>query len=1110
MWFFYAQKAVIIIANIKGLTIEINGETTGLTKALSGVNKTSKSLQTELRQVEKLLKLDPTNTELLAQKEQILAESIETAKEKLDTLKTAAEQAQEKLASGDIGEDQFRALQREVITAEQRLQSLTSAQSDFQNAANNSADDVDDLSDSLDNADRSALSFKDVLGADVLADGISAIGSAAKDAAGNIINLAAQTDSATGMIQAKLGLTEDEAKKFTSIAKSVWSDGFGENVDDVVSNLAIVRQYLGDMSDDEMKSALENAYTISDVFGADVNESIKAVKTMMDNFGISSSDAFDLITSGYQNGLDYSDEFLDTLNEYSPQFKAMGLSAQDAMIMMKNGVDAGAFSLDKVADGMKEFNLRIKDGSDSTAEGLQYLGLNVNDITSKLADGSMTTSQAMKLVVDALNNTDDSVTQNLAGVDLFGTQWEDVGKDVILSLENVNSSIGNVENSTKEASDAAYNNLGANFKETIRGLQEAFAPLAEQILDFVNNIMPKIQSGIQWISDHGKELVTVITSIIAVYALYKVASIALNTVTATMNSLEAIKAARIALSEGATLAEVAATETATGAQVGYNTALLTSIASTTASIIKMVAQKTAMIASTAATNGMAIAQRALNIVMSANPIGIVITLLASLTAALVVLYNKNKAFRDFVNKMWSEIKGAWSKVISGIKEEWNKLNPLQWGKDLIDSIVSGIKSGINKVKKAGGAVATAISNLLHHSSPEEGPMKDDYKWMPDFMNLLASGITGNMHKVVNAAAGVAQSIATKMTTGLADNIDDNADLVEKSAENLVTLTENKITELNSSLESITDDTQKSIVQGQIDSLQTLKDSLSSTIDEIGQEENSLSSKLSGLGTLLTSGTDSAGNDIDQLTDLSSTLDTIKQYADTVKKLKARGVSASILNYVLQMDPENAITAANLLLNLSDSEWNQEMAEWDEIQSLSESVAKSAFTDDLKKGIQDDLSSAGYSAGSSFMNSLVSGISDSVSSVKTAAASVVTGVQSVAGNISSSIGSTGLSATVQSLPSTVSYAVTPVTSNQSDQSQDLMQMISTAVSTALVSGFAAVGDSIYEAIPKEMVMNVDGQKFARTTWDDFSNVGANKNRYFAPNRETIIQIARSLL
>jgi len=109
---------------IKGITVEINGDTTKLSKALEGVNKNIKSTQTQLKDVEKLLKLDPTNTELLSQKQKLLADAVSSTKEKLETLKTAAKQANTALANGDITQEQYDALQREIIETEQELQSL--------------------------------------------------------------------------------------------------------------------------------------------------------------------------------------------------------------------------------------------------------------------------------------------------------------------------------------------------------------------------------------------------------------------------------------------------------------------------------------------------------------------------------------------------------------------------------------------------------------------------------------------------------------------------------------------------------------------------------------------------------------------------------------------------------------------------------------------------------------------------------------------------------------------------------------------------------------------------------------------------------------------------
>ena len=101
--------------NIKGITVEIGGDTTGLQKALQGVNKEIKDTQSQLKDVEKLLKLDPGNTELLSQKQKLLGDAVSETKQKLETLKTAAEQANQALANGDISQEQYDALQREII-----------------------------------------------------------------------------------------------------------------------------------------------------------------------------------------------------------------------------------------------------------------------------------------------------------------------------------------------------------------------------------------------------------------------------------------------------------------------------------------------------------------------------------------------------------------------------------------------------------------------------------------------------------------------------------------------------------------------------------------------------------------------------------------------------------------------------------------------------------------------------------------------------------------------------------------------------------------------------------------------------------------------------------
>ena len=116
---------------IKGITVEIGGDTVGLEKALKGVNKTSRSLQSELTDVNKLLKFDPNNTELMAQKQRLLNNQIENTNEKLKQLKEAEAQVQAQFEKGDIKEEQYRAFQRELQDTQQSLRHTENALADL-------------------------------------------------------------------------------------------------------------------------------------------------------------------------------------------------------------------------------------------------------------------------------------------------------------------------------------------------------------------------------------------------------------------------------------------------------------------------------------------------------------------------------------------------------------------------------------------------------------------------------------------------------------------------------------------------------------------------------------------------------------------------------------------------------------------------------------------------------------------------------------------------------------------------------------------------------------------------------------------------------------------
>lgn len=176
---------------IKGITIEIGGDTTGLSKALSGVNKEIKDTRTQLKDVNRLLKMDPGNTELLRQKYDLLNKSIDSTEKKLDTLKQAEKQVQDQFKRGKVSESQYNALKREVIATESNLKNLKSEAQKTDNAirgidekpVEEVASAADKAETSLKDAGKEASNFGDYLKAGAIVEGSKAIISGMKDIA---------------------------------------------------------------------------------------------------------------------------------------------------------------------------------------------------------------------------------------------------------------------------------------------------------------------------------------------------------------------------------------------------------------------------------------------------------------------------------------------------------------------------------------------------------------------------------------------------------------------------------------------------------------------------------------------------------------------------------------------------------------------------------------------------------------------------------------------------------------------------------------------------------------------------------------------------------------
>ena len=596
-------------SKIRGITIEIGGDTTKLDKALGSVDKKVKGTQVELREVNKLLKIDPTNTEMLAQKQALLTDAISETKEKLDILKNAESQVQEQFKKGEVSEEQYKALKRELGRTEVELANLEEAARQTDTAIEELGKSSKLSGDELKEAEEKAGDFKETLGdlAGKAETAAKALGGGFVAAATYATKFETDCDKALNTVITQTGAADTEVEGLEETLLSIYKDNFGEDINDIALAMSAVKQQTG-QTGKELKNTTENAILMRDTFDIDVNESIRGVNAMMKQFGISSEEAYNLLAQGAQKGLNQNGDLADQLAEYSVYYADMGLSAEEAFNMIANGAKNGTFQIDYLNDAVKEFGIRAKDGTSD--EAFKQLGLDVDDLKTKFAQGGEGAKEAFKTVNEALFSCDDEVQRNLLGVAMYGTKWEDLGEDAIRALVDTQGEISATNDALGTINENKYNDLGNQFEELGRNLKtDLVKPIGEELKPVISDVIKEVKGKIPEV----KTLVLAVVSKVKDFISFM-----------SRNGTQII------------------------------------------SIIAGIAA--GMLAWKATTEGVTIAQKILNTVMAANPIGIVITVVAALVAALVTLFATNEDFRNKVIAVWEAVKEAASKVFGAIAD----------------------------------------------------------------------------------------------------------------------------------------------------------------------------------------------------------------------------------------------------------------------------------------------------------------------------------------------------------------------------------------------------------------------------------------------------------
>lgn len=330
--------------------------------------------------------------------------------------------------------------------------------------------------------------------------GLAAMGTGAIAATKYLADLGGEWQTATNQVAASTGAAGKELEGLRDVMEDVYAANYGDSVADVGDAVAMVNRNMANLDQNGLTAATEGALALRDAFEYDVAESTRAAEAIRKNFGSSAEEAFSLIAAGAQNGLDYSGELIDTINEYSSQFAKLGFDADGMFNILQAGADGTAWNLDKVGDAIKEFSIRAIDGSDSTVEAFTSLGYNAENIMATFAAGGEGANKAFFDVINTLMAVDDQVERDALGVALFGTMWEDLGTEAMEAMAGASKAAYDTEGALEKINQVKYNDLDSAIQGIGRQMEVALLPAADAVYQSLMDSMPEITEAMEEVS----------------------------------------------------------------------------------------------------------------------------------------------------------------------------------------------------------------------------------------------------------------------------------------------------------------------------------------------------------------------------------------------------------------------------------------------------------------------------------------------------------------------------------------------------------------------------------------------------------------------------------
>lgn len=331
-----------------------------------------------------------------------------------------------------------------------------------------------------------------------------------------VFGVASDYEQANARIAAAFGVSGEEAERFSGIGKRIYEGGWGESLDEVNDALIQCKSTLRDVSDEDLQTVTTNALMLSDTFGADVNESIRGTNALMEGFGLSATEASDLLTAGMQRGLNYTDELGDNLSEYSVRWGEAGMSASEYFSLLEAGTSNGAYNLDKVGDYLNEFLTALSDGR--MEESIGSFSEGTQEVFENFKNGSATAEDMLQAVLGDLTQMPNEYDKAALASTLWSSLGEDNAMGMIESLAGVQDSFGDVAGAAQQAQEAASDSFAVKSQEAMRELQGSIEPLGEPLLNIATNVAGVVKSFSEWFAGIGEGGQTAVLAIAAIVA----------------------------------------------------------------------------------------------------------------------------------------------------------------------------------------------------------------------------------------------------------------------------------------------------------------------------------------------------------------------------------------------------------------------------------------------------------------------------------------------------------------------------------------------------------------------------------------------------------------